>query len=60
MARRAANILDVATQRWLVVTRVRGGFILPVKKGFSGAMPAPISNKVGSSCGISEKLGRRR
>jgi len=30
---------------------------LPVKKGLNGAMPAPISSKDGSSCGIKEALG---
>ena len=50
----------VLTQRWQVVTRVRGGFILPVKNGLNGAIPAPIIKSVGSFSGISDALGKRK
>ena len=45
---------------WQVQTRRRGGSSSPVNQGFMGAMPALMSSREGSFCGIREKLGRRR
>lgn len=59
MSRSPANIFNITvrTHFWQVVILGLGGFIFPVKKGLNGAIPAPINNKVGSSCGIKEALG---
>jgi len=45
---------------WQVVTRRRGGSASPVKYFFMGAMPAPMSRRLLSPWGISEKLGGRK
>ncbi len=50
------SISPVRIHFWQVVTLVLGGISAPVKYGFSGAIPALISRRLLSPCGIREKL----
>ncbi|MPM51031.1 hypothetical protein SDC9_97777 [bioreactor metagenome] len=45
---------------WELVTRPDGGVATPVKYGLKGAMPAPISKRLGSFSGTNEALGKTK